>query len=236
MGEAPILVVAATPGEAGLLTGPLSPEPGDLPWPLWSGRFGARAVAVVVTGVGKVNTALCLGAVLPRLRPSAVVSVGVGGAYPGSGLEPGHLAVATGEAYGDEGAETRAGVRGLRTLGFPSWRQGNEAWYEELPVDPALARDLLGAARSVAPAREGRFITVSTVTGTAERAARLARRFRAVCETMEGAAAAHACLAFGVPFGEVRGISNRVGPRDRRAWKLREAAEGAQRAVLAFLR
>ncbi|RMG94107.1 MAG: futalosine hydrolase, partial [Candidatus Dadabacteria bacterium] len=88
MGEAPVLVVAATPAEAGLLTGALAPEPGDLPWPLWSGRLGARAVAVAVTGVGKVNTALCLGAFLPRLRPSAVVSVGVGGAYPGSRLAP----------------------------------------------------------------------------------------------------------------------------------------------------
>ncbi len=230
-----ILLIAATEAEASRLTQGLKRVRAESPWRVWQGEVEDTAVHVVVTGVGKANTALALGALVPVLRPAAVVQVGVGGAYPGSGLESGHLAVATREAYGDEGAETRAGLRGLKALGLPVWRAEDREWYETLPVDPGLCRRLSAAARKVAPCRRGGFVTVSTVTGTAERAARLARRHRAVCESMEGAAAAHACLALGVPFGEVRGISNPVGPRDRRSWRLHEAAAAAQEAVLALL-
>jgi futalosine hydrolase len=39
-------------------------------------------------------------------------------------------------------------------------------------------------------------------------------------ESMEGAAFFYACLAAGVPFAEIRSISNRVEPRNRDAWDL----------------
>ncbi len=204
-------------------------------WDAVAGGIGQVRVAVVVTGVGKTNTALALGALLGRSRPEILISVGIGGAYPGAGLRTGDLAVATAEIYGDEGARTCQGLRGLQSLGLPSWRSGGAAWYERLPVDPALAGALAEAARAVASCRTGPFVTVSAVTGTAREARRLRRRYRAVCESMEGAAVAHAALAFGVRFAEIRGVSNPVGPRDRRSWRIAEAADRAQAAVLRFL-
>jgi hypothetical protein len=38
-----------------------------------------------------------------------------------------------------------------------------------------------------------------------------------------------------VKVGEVRGISNAVGRRDRAAWKLKEAAAAARAAVVAWI-
>jgi futalosine hydrolase len=49
---------------------------------------------------------------------------------------------------------------------------------------------------------------------------------------MEGAAFAHVARLAGVPVGEVRGISNPVGNRDRAAWRVRDAAKAAQMALL----
>ena len=40
---------------------------------------------------------------------------------------------------------------------------------------------------------------------------------------MEGFGVATACALAGVPFAEVRAISNAVGPRDRGAWRIGEA-------------
>jgi nucleoside phosphorylase len=37
---------------------------------------------------------------------------------------------------------------------------------------------------------------------------------------------------FGIPAGELRGISNAVGNRDRSAWRVKEAAAAAQEALL----
>jgi futalosine hydrolase len=60
-------------------------------------------------------------------------------------------------------------------------------------------------------------------------------RFDALCESMEGAAAAQICALYGIPFLEVRGISNLVEDRNRAAWRLAEAAGAAHRVVLRLL-
>ena len=48
---------------------------------------------------------------------------------------------------------------------------------------------------------------------------------------------AQACALAGVPFGEVRAISNPVGPRDRAAWQIGPALDALARvgATLATL-
>ncbi|GAA2805493.1 hypothetical protein GCM10010441_32920 [Kitasatospora paracochleata] len=74
-------------------------------------------------------------------------------------------------------------------------------------------------------------LTVSTVTGSAERAAALtARHPGAVAEAMEGFGVAEAAARFGVPAGEIRAVSNPVGPRDRAAWRIGEALGALERA------
>lgn len=84
----------------------------------------------------------------------------------------------------------------------------------------SLVRVVSGALG--APA--GTVLTVSTVTGTAARAAELrARHPRALAEGMEGFGVAEAAAAHGVPVLEIRAVSNPVGPRDRAAWRIGDA-------------
>jgi futalosine hydrolase len=65
---------------------------------------------------------------------------------------------------------------------------------------------------------------VHTVTGTAAgTTAVTARHPDAVAEGMEGFGVATAAVDAGVPFGEVRTISNLVGPRDRAGWRIPDA-------------
>lgn len=232
------LLVGATAGELSLLESTLRVRRrrtvgGRL---LVTGFLAERRVGLLCTGMGKVNTALALGAVLTTVAPSLLLAVGVGGAYPDTGLEPGDLAVASEEDYGDEGVDAAGGWEGTEAIGIPLWQEadGRRHW-NRMPVDRPVFDALVVAAARVGRAAAGPFVTVSTVTGTDERARWLAERFGALCETMEGAAAAHAALAWNLPFGEVRGISNRVGARDRPSWKLSEAAAAAQKAALVFL-
>jgi futalosine hydrolase len=60
-------------------------------------------------------------------------------------------------------------------------------------------------------------------------------RTQGLCENMEGAAVAQVCARHGIPFGEVRGISNLVEDRDLSRWNLRAGAEIAQEALFALL-
>jgi len=77
----------------------------------------------------------------------------------------------------------------------------------------------------------GPFVTVVTVTATAIRAKRLHGEYGALMENMEGAAAAHVCMRYDIPFLEIRSVSNRVGRRDKDAWNLPLAFKRASRAV-----
>ena len=78
-------------------------------------------------------------------------------------------------------------------------------------------------------------MTASQVTGVAAEAEELAERWEAVAESMEGAAAAHVCALYGMPFLEVRGISNLVGDRDRAPWQVRRAVAAATWAARAIV-
>ncbi|MGW7418448.1 phosphorylase family protein, partial [Streptomyces sp. NPDC054863] len=90
---------------------------------------------------------------------------------------------------------------------------------EHLPP-AALVRP---AARAMGAAT-GTVLTVSTVTGTAARAAGLRERHPgAAVEAMEGFGVAEAAALFALPVLEIRAVSNAVGPRDRDAWRIGDA-------------
>ncbi|MFJ9908622.1 futalosine hydrolase [Streptomyces sp. NPDC101152] len=167
---------------------------------------------VIAAGVGP---ALAAAATATALTTAAVpydlvVSAGIGG-----GFQPeapvGSLVVADEITVADLGAETPAGFVPVTELGFGtvSHRPPN-----------ALVRDLANATG----ARTGAVLTVSTVTGTAERAAELrARHPRALVEAMEGFGVAEAAALHHLPVLEIRAVSNPVGPRDRAAWRIADA-------------
>jgi futalosine hydrolase len=52
---------------------------------------------------------------------------------------------------------------------------------------------------------------------------------------MEGAAVVHVARLMGVKVGEVRGISNMVGNRERSAWRIPEAAAAARASLIEWI-
>ncbi|MFD0497462.1 futalosine hydrolase [Streptomyces rhizosphaericus] len=150
-------------------------------------------------------------------RGAAPEAAGSRGAAPGAAATAtahlGSVVVADAIVAADLGAETPDGFAAVTDLGFGT--------VEHLPPAPLVA-----AVAEATDAVRGTVLTVSTVTGSAERAAELLRRHpRAVAEAMEGFGVAEAAAAQAVPALEVRTVSNAVGPRDRAAWRIGEALE-----------
>ena len=169
----------------------------------------------MVSGIGAVNAALSAHEAVTRHAPDLLVSVGIAGAYPGSGLAPGDLVVASELVYANLGARDGDAFLDLETLGFPLLL----GRFNRLPAWEG-ARELASSLS----AAFGPVLTVETVTGKRSDALDLERRHPgALAEAMEGAGVAHAGLRLGVPTLELRGISNMVGPRDRNSWKIGEA-------------
>jgi futalosine hydrolase len=181
-----------------------------------------KSVARIRTGVGPVNAAFALTRFFADNSASAVIACGVGGAYPGSLLQPGDVVCAESETYGDLGADSPDGFLDMQALGFPVIA-GAQPLYNRMPLD------LFPAPRRVP------FITCATCTGTDRKAMELAERTGGAVESMEGAAIVHVARMMSIRVGELRGVSNAVGNRDRGAWRLREAAAAARARLIEWI-
>jgi futalosine hydrolase len=234
----PVIVTASTMMELSQLieASAASPVSGVGHLPVYRGMVAEREVLIVVTGIGKVNAACAATLLLERFRPACLINTGCGGAFPGSGLSLGDLAIASSETFADEGVETPAGWRGLELIGIPVLEAGGARLFNSIPMPQHLALDALSCAREAGRnAEAGPFLTVSTCSGTKRQGEELLLRFPGICENMEGAALAQVALIYGVPLLEVRGISNFVEDRNLARWDLKRAVGEVQRFLSSFL-
>lgn len=224
----PLLLISATDREAHPLLESLAPEAVPFGWgPAWRGGIDGTDVVLAQLGVGKANTAAGLALALASWRPSSVVQLGIGGAFVGSFLSVGMVAAASCDVHVDCGAGEGDAWRGMRWLGFPLLA-GPPPRFNEMPTDAGLTHALAGSADVPVV----RFATSERVTGSLDEGERLRRAFDVSVESMEGAAAAQVCSALGVPFAELRGISNIVGETDRSSWDVPAAIRVASRHLL----
>jgi len=222
-------VLTATPLEADPLLRELAPveEPAWAPaWPpTRAGTLRGVPVLLAASGLGKANAAAAVAALVVAAGGGvkAVLQVGVGGAYPNAGLALGTATAATSELDLDLGLGRHPDWQGLEALAVHGDATANRI---DL-AGPLLTRVAAATGTPALP-----FATSDAVTADAAAAAYVARRFGTAVESMEGAGAARAAAALGVPFVEVRGVSNSVGERDKGAWRLREAVAAAGAAAL----
>ncbi len=208
----PVLVVTAVAAERDAVLAGLPP--------------GHTGVTVTAAGVGPAAAAAGAAWVLALAEASGrpyrtVISAGVAGGFPGR-APVGATVLASRSRQADLGADSPEGFLPLERLGLGS---GTVA------ADPVVLATLQVALPN---AITGEVLTVATVTGTAERAAALASAHpMAVAEAMEGYGVACAAAAAGAAFGELRTVSNLVGPRDRSAWRMEEALAALTAAATA---
>ena len=182
------------------------------------------------TGIGSVNAAHALTCQLERQIPNLVILFGIGGAYVPTGLPIRAVVLATEEIYGDVGVLTPEGWKPADEIGIPLVN-GDPPVFNRFPLDSQL----VSTAAEICEARCGPFVTVSQCSGVQAVGDALHARFNALCENMEGAAAAHICTLYDVPFLEVRGISNLVEDRELARWDISGAADAAQSALIKII-
>lgn len=177
---------------------------------------------VIAGGVGPAATAAATARRLVQGTYDWVISAGIAGGFAGQ-AEVSSIVIADTIIAADLGSETEDGFSSVQELGFGT---------DRVQAQPDSARKLAEAlTHAGVPVTLGPVLTVSTTTGTAATAARLLERVPdAAAEAMEGFGVATAAAAAGVPVLEIRSISNQVGPRDRSAWKIKEALQALETA------
>jgi futalosine hydrolase len=186
--------------------------------------FRAAGLSAVVSGVGRVNSAIATVLALQHEAYDCVYSVGFAGALPGSDLCQGDVVVATNAVYLEEGMMTPEGFIDLASMGF-----GLAEFFDGNAVACTAA-----VPEGLASVTHGTIATVATCSGTAAMARACVERTGAVAEAMEGAAVVHAARLSGIAAGELRAISNQTGNRAEQAWDVAAAERGLTRIAAAL--
>ena len=185
-------------------------------------------LVLLVCGVGPVNAGISLGHLLGVLaRPVGVLNLGVAGAFSLEELPLGKAVLVSEEIWPEYGLLTPSGLdpKGIGlALGMA---EGAPVW-DRIKIQ---SEDAAGLGLDVSGLNRAVSLTVSGVSGYAERAKVLRARYAADVENMEGFALAWTCRRFKTPFVQVRTVSNLVGSRNAKDWDLPGAKRRLSKVV-----
>ncbi|MBQ8961267.1 MAG: 5'-methylthioadenosine/adenosylhomocysteine nucleosidase [Ruminococcus sp.] len=191
------------------------------------GQLHGVDVVAAMSGIGKVNAAICAEAMILRFSPDCIVNIGVGGALSRE-LSIGSAAVADKVVEHD---------MDLTPLGFEAgFLPGIERVF--IQCDRKCAALLEKAAQNAEiPCRRGPIASGDAFINDSASKERIAESFGAIVCEMEGGSIGHVCAANDVPFAVLRTISDNGDENSGSDFSnsLEASAEAALRILNGFL-
>jgi futalosine hydrolase len=166
--------------------------------------FGNFQVKVLISGVGMVPTAFCVGKALSEHRFDLAINVGIAGSFTDK-LIPGDVCQVNEDTFTELGAEDGDEFLSIEKLGL-----GKSTYFSK----PNLLFPNLINLKSV------KAITVNKVHGNEKSISNILTRFNPAIESMEGAAFFYACEQSKTSCIQIRSISNKVERRNRDNWQI----------------
>jgi len=186
-------------------------------------EFQKHNIDLLVTGVGMTHTAYHLGRQLSMEHYDLAMNAGIAGAYsPDTRI--GTVYQIQSEIFGLLGVEDEENYLSLFDLGLqdPDTFPYEGGWLiNRKPPESEILNKL--------PVAKG--VTVNLIYTHRETIDTLKRMYQADLESMEGAAFFYSCLAAGVPFTEIRSVSNFVAERDKSHWNIPLAIQNLDKTL-----
>jgi len=191
--------------------------------------WGLRTLLLLITGIGPVNAAMALGKLVGQKPDLAgVVNMGIAGSFSLQAFPLGSVVGVHTEIWPEFGLYTEEGVD-AKGLGFGQGRVREKVVWDLLSLQPDVDAQNMGLELDSGWPRVVS-LSVAGVSGTIQRARQLQTQTNADIENMEGFALAWACTVHGLPFVQIRSISNRVGWRSQDEWDMNSAFTSLGRA------
>jgi futalosine hydrolase len=181
----------------------------------------------LVHGIGAVNTAIHVLKALNNNKYDVVIQTGIAGTYHGN-LKNGDVVCVKEERYADLGIEEKGQLMPLEKLGFTQ--------FLEYPFEAGRLINHLVTKEMVTPVKLAIGATVNLVHDNLQRTQMIIDNFSPDIETMEGAAFHQVCMLENQTYFQFRGISNRVGVRDKKEWDIQLAITEVNLVVEQFLK
>ncbi len=164
----------------------------------YTGKIGAKTVAVAKCGIGKVFAAVCAQTMIMKYAPTLLINTGVGGALA-SGISTGDIVIATDLCQHDMDTSAIGDPKGLVS--------GINVIYFE--ADKRAGEILINSAKSLGlNARLSRIASGDKFIASKEDKDRIIADFGADACEMEGCAIAQVAFINKTPFAVVRAISD----------------------------
>jgi len=168
---------------------------------------------LLISGIGQLQTAYALEKKIREHRPYLVIQAGIGGSSSAGDL--GKTFAIRSETIADLGAMEKNGFQSLFDLGLD---KPDRYPFQEGKLKNPYQHFLEWTGL---PTMDG--MTVNEIKSSESPG--FQRIQFPVVESMEGAALHYVCLMEKIPFLQLRAVSNVLGDRDKRRWKMKEARE-----------
>ena len=169
---------------------------------------------ILVTGIGLTATAYHLTRQLQLKKYDLVLQVGVVGCFSKK-LSLGTVVVVKRDAIADQSVIE---LKQLKTLFDLKLVPADQFPYTKTwLINPY--QDLLKKTKL----KQVKGISVNEITTSRQKIKFYEESFSAVTESMEGAALHYTCLMEGIPFLQLRSLSNYIGERNKKNWNMKES-------------
>lgn len=178
------------------------------------------------SGVGMLASAVSLTRLALEDRPDLIIQMGIAGSFT-SNTEPGKVVVVNQEMLGDTGVEEGGVWKDLFDLKLE--KSSYHPWEKRKLPNPWLSKYNLLQLPEVDA------ITVNQVSTGSARIAQLIKKYKPELESMEGAALHYIGRETGIPFIQIRAVSNMVGERDKSKWLMKESLSNLNQTVIQYV-
>jgi futalosine hydrolase len=179
-----------------------------------------------VTGVGMVQTTYQLTRKMADEKPDLAIQAGIAGSFHPL-FAPGDVVTVKEEIIGDLGVQEDR-----------DWKDIFDLKLADPHLFPFIDRRLVNPNIQLLQkinVPQVTAVSVNEITTGEQRIQQLIRHYSPVTESMEGAAFHFVCLQEGIPFIQIRSISNRIGERDKSKWQINLAIENLQNTLLQLI-
>ena len=189
------------------------------------GEMDAGQIDICITGIGLNATTYSIMKQLQIKRPSLVVQAGIAGCFD-ERVKKGSVFMVKKDTIADLGVMEKGQ---LQTVFDMKLVQANQFPYSKgwlINRNPLLQK---------LPYRKVSSISVNAISTGKSVIQQYRDHFTPVLESMEGAALHYTCLQEGIPFLQLRAVSNYVGERNKKKWAFRESIENLNNALIQLL-
>jgi futalosine hydrolase len=184
-------------------------------------------IDVLITGIGLTATTYNLTKYFSLKRPDHVIQAGIAGSFDKTIL-PGSIVAVKKDTIADEAVVEEKKLKTLFDLGLIS---ANHFPYKN--------RWLVNPDKKIFNQHKYKAInaiSVNQVSTDKKMIGFYKENFQPSIESMEGAAFHYVCLSEKIPFLQIRSISNYVGERNKKNWKMKESITNLNNELVRLLK